>query len=84
MPSQRVRWTYEQWLGFAGQRLLMFGVQRWNPAQSSRSVQPAKESHFESLRLVLVGAAGSGNKGHLWLLQLLEAALSNVPNDARA
>jgi len=31
---------------------------------------------------VLVGAAGSGNKGHLWLLQLLEAALRDIPNDA--
>ena len=75
VPSQRVRWAYEQWLGFAGPEL---AVQC--PALESSSVletiQPAKQGHFESLRLVLVGAAGSGNKGHLWLLKLLEAALS--------
>jgi glycosyltransferase involved in cell wall biosynthesis len=80
VPSQRVRWAYEQWLGFAGQEL---DVQC--PALESSSifeaVKPAKLGHFEGLRLVLVGAAGSGNKGHLWLLQLLEAALSDIPND---
>ena len=81
VPSKRVRLAYEQWLGFAGQEL---DVQC--PALESSSifegVQPAKQGHFESLHLVLVGAAGSGNKGHLWLLQLLAAALSDVPNDA--
>ena len=82
VPSQRVRLAYEQWLGFAGQEL---DVQCPALEYSSvfEGVKPAKQGHFESLRLVLVGAAGSGNKGHLWLLQLLEAALSDVPNDAR-
>ena len=81
VPSQRVRLAYEQWLGFAGQAL---NVQcpALEPSTVFETVQLAKHRHFDSLRLVLVGAAGSGNKGHLWLLTLLEAALSEIPNDA--
>jgi len=80
VPSQRVRLAYEQWLGFAGQEL---DIQCPGLESSSvfESVQPARQGHFESLRLVLIGAVGSGNKGHLWLLQLLEAALRETPND---
>ena len=80
VPSQRVRLAYEQWLGFAGEAL---NVQcpALEPSTVFETALPSKHGHFESLRLVLVGAAGSGNKGHLWLLHLLELALSDKPND---
>jgi len=82
VPSQRVCLAYEQWLGFTGKAL---DVQC--PALESSSffegIQPLNPGHFGDLRLVLVGSAGYGNKGHLWLLHLLEAALSDIPNGAR-
>ena len=80
VPSLRVLLAYQKWLEFEGAEL---DVQcpALNSSSVFESVQSQKQGHFESLRLVLVGAAGSGNKGHLWLLELLQAALRDIPND---
>jgi len=81
VPSQRVLHVYEQWLGFSGQSLsVQCPVLEFNSLIKIAS--PPKKGHFASLHLVLVGAVGHGNKGHLWLLHLLDAALRDIPNDS--
>ena len=80
VPSFRVMLAYQKWLEFEGAEL---DVQcpAISPSSMIETCQPLGEGHFDTLRLLLVGAVGSGNKGHLWLLKLLESALKDIPND---
>jgi len=81
VPSINVRCTYQKWLNYDGDSLDIH-CPRIQPSQLFSSNQLFSEKDFETLRIVLVGAAGFGNKGHLWLLQLLESVLSKVPNQS--
>ncbi|QNJ07660.1 putative glycosyltransferase [Synechococcus sp. Minos11] len=81
VPSFRVMLAYQKWLEFEGAELDVL-CPAISPTSMIEARQPIGKGHFNNLRLLLVGAVGSGNKGHLWLLRLLESALKEIPNDA--
>ena len=75
VPSRRTREIYASWLDWSG---LALGVQLPRlllPDQQFSHCPPSDEV----LRLQLTGMAGCGQKGHLWLLRWIEAALAEQP-----
>jgi len=75
VPSLHTLNTYRQWLDFNGESL---AVQ--NPILKILPHLNLKTSNdFSQINLQLTGAVGTGQKGHLWLLKLLEAVLEQAP-----
>ena len=72
VPSKKTLHIYQDWLSFKGSNL---AVQTPRVEVNCRLVSRSC-SDFSVLRLQLTGAVGSGEKGHLWLLELLEKVLS--------
>ena len=75
VPSLHTLNAYRQWLDFDGESL---AVQ--NPILKIAPHLNLKSSNdYSEIKLQLTGAVGAGQKGHLWLLKLLEAVLIQAP-----
>lgn len=76
VPSQLVLEHYQTWLDYFGIRL---GCQTprlcFNQDVQSLFDQPTPS--FDTLHFQLTAMAGAGQKGHLWLLRVLEQALAH-------
>jgi len=79
VPSLHVLRIYQRWLNYIGNAI---AVQCPRVESLDKNLLQDDDCVcFTDLRLVLVGAVGYGNKGHLWLLKLVDLALSRIPND---
>ena len=75
VPSLHTLNTYRQWLDFDGESLAI-----QNPIIRILPLSNFKSSNdFSQIKLQLTGAVGAGQKGHLWLLKLVEAVLKQAP-----
>ena len=79
VPSKIVLKIYQKWLDCFNDNL---DVQcpALEPSPSFDNYAIPEKGHFSTLRIALVGAVGYGNKGHLWLLNLLQLALEDASN----
>ena len=71
VPSIHTLGTYQNWLEYSGSNL---AVQ--NPKLNITSIIETKEPDFNELKFHLTGMAGDGNKGHIWLLRLMQELLN--------
>ena len=67
--------TYQRWLNYSEDALAVL----WPELDVPLGLWGSSASDFRELRLQLTAAVGSGHKGHLWLLQLVAAALEECP-----
>ena len=75
VPSLHTLNTYRQWLGFDGESLsIQNPILKISPHFNLKS-----NNDYSEIKLQLTGAVGAGQKGHLWLLKLLEAVLKQAP-----
>ena len=75
VPSAHTLATYQRWLNYSEDPLAILGPELDVPQE----LWGSSASDFQELRLQLTAAVGSGHKGHLWLLQLVAAALEECP-----
>ena len=75
VPSVHTLTTYQRWLNYSQDALAVF----WPELDVPKQLWGSSASDFQELRLQLTAAVGSGHKGHLWLLQLVAAALEECP-----
>ena len=75
VPSRRTREIYAAWLDWSGPALAIQWPRLLLPDQQLSHCVPSDEV----LRLQLTGMAGCGQKGHLWVLRWIEAALAEQP-----
>lgn len=74
VPSLHCLNTYQHWLGYRGSALAVQNPQlELIGPQGPLLEQPLPT--FNSLRLQLTGMGGNGNKGHSWLLRLVQQLL---------
>ena len=74
VPSIHTLGSYQNWLEYSGSNLaVQTPLLPLKNSGCSLFDQPLPT--FNSLRLQLTGMAGDGNKGHSWLLQLIQQAL---------
>ena len=71
VPSIHTLGSYQNWLEYSGSNL---AVQ--NPKLNISSIIETKEPDFNELKFHLTGMAGDGNKGHIWLLRLMQELLN--------
>lgn len=72
VPSTHTLNTYQNWLEYSGEHLaVQIPIVSLQNSQGSLFNQPLPI--FAGLHLQLTGMAGDGNKGHLWLLRLIQA-----------
>ena len=77
VPSVHTLAAYQRWLNYSDDALAVL----WPELNVPQDLWGASAGDFQELRLQLTAAVGSGHKGHLWLLQLLAAALQDCPQD---
>ena len=77
VPSAHTLAAYQRWLNYSDDALAVL----WPELNVPQDLWGASAGDFQELRLQLTAAVGSGHKGHLWLLQLLAAALEDCPQD---
>ena len=75
VPSVHTLATYQRWLNYSDDALAV----HWPELDVPQELWGSSASDFQELRLQLTAAVGSGHKGHLWLLQLVAAALEECP-----
>jgi hypothetical protein len=76
VPSIHTLGSYQNWLEYSGSNLaVQTPLLPLKNSGCSLFDQPLPT--FNSLRLQLTGMAGDGNKGHLWLLRLLQAVIQS-------
>ena len=75
VPSAHALSTYQSWLNCSDESIAV----RCPVLPFPEEMKGASSGSFDQLRLQLTGAVGSGQKGHLWLLQLVAAALEDCP-----
>jgi hypothetical protein len=75
VPSRRTREIYATWLDWSGPALAVQWPRLLLPEQQLSHCPPSDDL----LRLQLTGMAGCGQKGHLWVLRWIEAALAEQP-----
>ena len=75
VPSQQTRQIYAEWLDCSAPALAVQWPRLLLPEPTARDCAPSDAV----LRLQLTGMAGCGQKGHLWLLRWIEAALAQQP-----
>ena len=79
VPSSSVLNTYQEWLQYTGPALQVqlpsFKLSAENQQLFANSLPT-----FESLRLQITAMAGSGQKGHLWLLNFIRSGLHDDQN----
>ena len=75
VPSAHSLATYQSWLNCSDASLVVVCPALPFPEE----MEGASLGSFDELRLQLTAAVGSGHKGHLWLLQLVAAALEECP-----
>ena len=75
VPSLHTLNVYRKWLDFDGESLAVQNpILRILPHLDLKS-----NNDFSEIKLQLTGAVGAGQKGHLWLLKLLETVLIQAP-----
>ena len=77
VPSVHTLTTYQRWLNYSEDALAVL----WPELDVPQQLWGSSASDFQELRLQLTAAVGSGHKGHVWLLQLLAAALEECPQN---
>ena len=80
VPSLKTFQVYTNWLHYTGSGLDVQTPQILVPEHLIASAC----SDFSSLKIQLTGSVGFGQKGHLWILQLLERVLSQYPQATKA
>ena len=75
VPSVHTLSTYQRWLNYSDDALAVL----WPELDLPLELWGSSANNFQELRLQLTAAVGSGHKGHLWLLQLVAAALEECP-----
>ena len=75
VPSKYILEHYQNWLGYFGNRLCCL-TPKLPLDQSTQSLFQRPTPSFDSLHFQLTAMAGSGQKGHLWLLRVLEQVLA--------
>jgi len=83
VPSMRVCEHYKYWLNFFGDNLSV-QCPKVEDGESFYKFNASKVDFSGPLRLALVGAVGSGNKGHLWLIRFLQDVLCQSPNNSKS
>jgi len=81
VPSQKVLLTYQNYFCCKEHKQLSVQCPGIHGRAIFDSSNLVKHDYSSSLRLALVGSVGSGNKGHLWLLELLAKVFEQYPND---
>lgn len=71
VPSIHTLSRYQNWLGYSGENL---AVQ--NPKLNIKNTVKIKNQDFSELKFYLTGMAGNGNKGHIWLIRLMQELLN--------
>lgn len=71
VPSIHTLSSYQNWLGYSGENL---AVQ--NPKLNIKNTVKIKNQDFSELKFYLTGMAGNGNKGHIWLIRLMQELLN--------
>ena len=71
VPSIHTLSSYQNWLGYSGENL---AVQ--NPKLNIKNTVEIKKQDFSELKFHLTGMAGNGNKGHIWLIRLMQELLN--------
>ncbi|NDA63333.1 MAG: glycosyltransferase, partial [Chitinophagia bacterium] len=71
VPSIHTLGDYQNWLEYSGENL---AVQ--NPKLNIKNKVEIKERDYSELKFHLTGMAGNGNKGHIWLLHLMQELLN--------
>jgi len=79
VPSLATLQVYQEWLNYYGPSLSVQVPKVVVPTQMLGTTN----ADFTALRLQLVGAIGAGEKGHLWLLELIDHVLSSGSPDPR-
>ena len=75
VPSKFILESYQNWTGYFGSRLRCLTPK----LHFDQSIQPLLERpipSFDSLHFQLTAMAGAGQKGHLWLIRVLEQVLA--------
>lgn len=76
VPSKYTLSTYQKWVDYFGSHLKV-QLPPISPLYMRTNV--ISENDFYELSLQTIGMVGSGNKGQLWLIRLVEAALTQIP-----
>ena len=76
VPSHLILNRYQSWLGYSGNKL---GCQTPKLCidKTSQALFDSPPPSFDTLHFQLTAMAGAGQKGHLWLLRVLEQALAS-------
>jgi hypothetical protein len=74
VPSQHCLATYQQWLEYNGNSLAIQHPQLELIGPDGALMEQPLPS-FQQLKLQLTGMAGDGNKGHCWLLRLIQQSV---------
>ena len=75
VPSKCILDCYQNWLGYFGNRLFCL-TPRLVLDQLTQPLFEHSTPSFESLHFQLTAMAGAGQKGHLWLIRVLEQVLA--------
>ena len=75
VPSSHILERYQNWLGYFGNRLCCL-TPKLHLDQLTQSVFQRPIPSFDSLHFQLTAMAGAGQKGHLWLIRVLEHVLA--------
>ena len=76
VPSQFILSRYQSWLDYFGNRL-RFQTPKLCIDNQSQALFNLSVPSFDTLHFQLTAMAGSGQKGHLWLLRVLEQVLAD-------
>lgn len=77
VPSLHTLAIYQRWLNYSEDALAVL----WPELGVPQELWGSSANNFQELRLQLTAAVGSGHKGHVWLLQLVAAALEECPQN---
>ena len=82
VPSHLILNRYQSWLGYSGNKL---GSQTPKLCidKTSQVLFDSPDPSFDTLHFQLTAMAGAGQKGHLWLLRVLEQVLSHPDAEAK-
>ena len=76
VPSQFILRRYQNWLGYFGNRLRC-QTPKLCLDNKSQALFNSSAPSFDTLHFQLTAMAGAGQKGHLWLLRVLEQVLAD-------
>ena len=76
VPSQLILKRYQHWLDYFGKNLER-QIPKLSFDKKSQVLVNSPTPSFDTLHFHLTAMAGAGQKGHLWLLRVLEQALAH-------